>query len=173
MINYLFDWLNYVATDYGTLGQKKYEIVIANQNHPMPDGELLVVNLLNVANITRGDHAGIDNNGVETVYIQYEASFSFNFYGENSLNNAIQLADSMKLDDAKILLKNQGFTIANSAININNLDVLIGSRFEKRAQFDVLFRGCRELSNTVGFIETIKGQYVFNGILSNYEVKRN
>jgi hypothetical protein len=129
-------------------------LIYANQNAPRPNG--LFATLRVVALRWEWSSAWRkDNEGNVTTFRGVEGTIEFQFFGPGAISAAYTFASKTGGMLARYGIGTQDVAFIQIVSGPNDLTGLAGSRFEERAQIDVLVRWMDSVTEVAGVIERV------------------
>ena len=132
-------------------------VVFAKQGAPIPDRPCAILAILSVRKFGQ-DHKTkitvVDDEGTREIIGTRLIMCSVNVYGADALENAEKAISALEMFSVQQDLKSADLAI-NPHTQINDLERVIDTKFEGRAQFDIQFATSSTTEEDMSWIETV------------------
>lgn len=115
------------------------ETIFLNQDGNVPPSPFCTLFVQPVAFFGH-DESSNDDDGLVTYTGQREISVSVQYFGNNAMQNAIDLGESLEMLAARDLLAESDLVFVDRVGGVNDLSELLDTGFEERATIDILLR---------------------------------
>jgi len=137
-------------------------VIFLYQNAPRPETAYVTLYLSSLVQIGNDYVPRPDNQaGIVEQIGDREFTLQIATYGGDCITRLENLRSSLQKDSVLATLQENGIIFVEQ-FPIQDVTELVASRFENRAQMDILFRMGQTYDDTLGSIETVEIQEIFN-----------
>lgn len=131
-------------------------VIFSDQDAPKPfPYPFATVRLINISKIGQEELRGVDQDDVFRSVGQRKLSVSVNFFGDDPMEEARSLFDSLGKESVQHKFRSVGFAVLDKG-TIQNLTTMLETKFEPRSQFDLFLGYTEEIYDDLGIIEKVK-----------------
>lgn len=137
-------------------------VIFLYQNAPRPEVAYVTLYISSLVQIGN-DYVPRPDNQAGTIEQIGDREFTLQIatYGGDCLTRLEDLRSSLQKESVLDTLRENGIIFVQQ-FDIQDITELVASRFENRAQMDVLFRIAQTYGESLGSIETVEIQEIFN-----------
>lgn len=136
-------------------------VIFANQDGPIPDAPFATILITTINTPGHDEQLPTDAAGDTDFKGNRDFTLSFQVFGPNAYQYALDLAAALERPSTRELLYGYGIVYVNRE-NVTDLTEYLDTGFEERAGMDIFFRVSSIHSENTGLIEKVSGTAVYN-----------